>query len=88
MLDKLGGAEAKAGGAIAAKRGDFLFSRVALAVARKAHARLKVALGDRGIILVGTRGNTAQVLQHPEDDYTIRLLDAVPNPARTRGAAV
>lgn len=34
------------------------------------------------------RGNTAQVLQHPEDDYTIRLLDAVPNPARTRGAAV
>ncbi|POH57855.1 ABC transporter ATP-binding protein [Arthrobacter glacialis] len=34
------------------------------------------------------RGNTAQVLQHPEDEYTIRLLDAVPNPARARGAAV
>ncbi|WP_104090259.1 ABC transporter ATP-binding protein [Arthrobacter sp. GMC3] len=34
------------------------------------------------------RGNTAQVLQHPEDDYTIRLLDAVPNPARAWGAAV
>jgi len=34
------------------------------------------------------RGNTAQVLQHPENEYTIRLLDAVPNPARVRGAAV
>lgn len=34
------------------------------------------------------RGNTAQVLQHPQDEYTIRLLDAVPNPARARGAGV
>ncbi|WP_442928411.1 ABC transporter ATP-binding protein [Microbacterium sp. LB16] len=30
------------------------------------------------------RGETAQVLQHPEDPYTIQLLDAVPNPARAR----
>ena len=28
------------------------------------------------------RGETAEVLQHPEDPYTIQLLDAVPNPAR------
>jgi peptide/nickel transport system ATP-binding protein len=28
------------------------------------------------------RGETAQVLQNPTDEYTIRLLDAVPNPAR------
>ena len=28
------------------------------------------------------RGETAQVLQHPEDPYTVQLLDAVPNPAR------
>ncbi|WP_432540882.1 ABC transporter ATP-binding protein [Kineococcus sp. SYSU DK002] len=30
------------------------------------------------------RGPTAQVLQHPTDPYTVSLLDAVPNPARTR----
>lgn len=30
------------------------------------------------------RGKTAEVLQHPVDPYTIRLLDAVPNPARAR----
>ncbi|WP_091031311.1 ABC transporter ATP-binding protein [Microbacterium oxydans] len=30
------------------------------------------------------RGETAEVLQHPEDPYTIQLLDAVPNPARLR----
>jgi len=28
------------------------------------------------------RGNTAQVLQNPQDDYTIRLLDAIPNPRK------
>ena len=28
------------------------------------------------------RGETAQVLQRPEDPYTVQLLDAVPNPAR------
>ncbi|MFK3836517.1 ABC transporter ATP-binding protein [Microbacterium sp. NPDC087868] len=30
------------------------------------------------------RGETSQVLQHPEDPYTVELLDAVPNPARSR----
>ncbi|MDN3309825.1 ABC transporter ATP-binding protein [Microbacterium oryzae] len=30
------------------------------------------------------RGETAQVLRHPEDPYTVGLLDAVPNPARAR----
>ena len=30
------------------------------------------------------RGETAAVLQHPEDPYTIQLLDAVPNPSRIR----
>jgi peptide/nickel transport system ATP-binding protein len=31
------------------------------------------------------RGPTAQVLRHPSDDYTVALLDAVPNPrARLR----
>ncbi len=29
------------------------------------------------------RGHTAEVLQHPQDDYTVALLDAVPNPRRT-----
>ncbi|MGG7507946.1 ABC transporter ATP-binding protein [Plantibacter sp. YIM 135249] len=33
------------------------------------------------------RGETAQVLQHPQDPYTIQLLDAVPNPARLKGSA-
>jgi peptide/nickel transport system ATP-binding protein len=32
------------------------------------------------------RGSTAEVLQHPVDPYTVQLLDAVPNPARTREA--
>ncbi|HXH33822.1 MAG TPA: ABC transporter ATP-binding protein [Plantibacter sp.] len=30
------------------------------------------------------RGETAYVLQHPQDPYTIELLDAVPNPARAK----
>ena len=30
------------------------------------------------------RGETAHVLQHPQDPYTVGLLDAVPNPARAR----
>ncbi|WP_396820371.1 ABC transporter ATP-binding protein [Microbacterium sp. p3-SID336] len=30
------------------------------------------------------RGETSQVLQHPEDPYTVELLDAVPNPSRIR----
>jgi len=28
------------------------------------------------------RGDTAEVLQHPQDEYTARLLDAIPNPRR------
>lgn len=33
------------------------------------------------------RGETADVLRNPRDEYTVRLLDAVPNPARNaRGA--
>ncbi|RLP67840.1 ABC transporter ATP-binding protein [Mycetocola reblochoni] len=32
------------------------------------------------------RGETAQVLRHPSDEYTVSLLDAVPNPARAKGA--
>jgi len=28
------------------------------------------------------RGVTADVLQNPQDDYTIRLLDAIPNPRK------
>ncbi|MFD6818583.1 MULTISPECIES: ABC transporter ATP-binding protein [unclassified Microbacterium] len=30
------------------------------------------------------RGETSHVLQHPEDPYTVELLDAVPNPSRAR----
>ncbi|TPW76853.1 ABC transporter ATP-binding protein [Schumannella sp. 10F1B-5-1] len=33
------------------------------------------------------RGDTAQVLQHPQDDYTVALLDAVPDPRRARVSA-
>ena len=28
------------------------------------------------------RGSTAEVMQHPTDEYTVALLDAIPNPAR------
>jgi peptide/nickel transport system ATP-binding protein len=28
-------------------------------------------------------GNTADVLRHPSDEYTVRLLDAIPNPRKT-----
>ena len=31
------------------------------------------------------RGATKEVLQHPEDDYTVQLLDAVANPLRRTG---
>jgi peptide/nickel transport system ATP-binding protein len=41
---------------------------------------------DRIMVLhhgkVVERGDTAQVLRFPEDDYTTQLLDAVPQPAR------
>ncbi|MGV8883045.1 MAG: ABC transporter ATP-binding protein [Rhodoglobus sp.] len=32
------------------------------------------------------RGNTADVLRNPKDEYTVRLLDAIPNPTRTTAA--
>ena len=32
------------------------------------------------------RGGTADVLRDPKDEYTIRLLDAIPNPKRTKAA--
>lgn len=31
-------------------------------------------------------GPTAEVMRHPQDEYTIRLLDAIPDPARVHGA--
>ncbi|MHB1172473.1 MAG: ABC transporter ATP-binding protein [Lacisediminihabitans sp.] len=31
------------------------------------------------------RGETASVLQNPQDEYTIQLLDAIPNPSRGTG---
>lgn len=37
--------------------------------------------------VVVERGETAEVLQHPSDDYTVALLDAVPTPARAHGPA-
>jgi len=38
---------------------------------------------NRGSVV--ERGNTADVLRHPTDDYTVSLLDAVPNPRRRVG---
>jgi len=32
------------------------------------------------------RGNTADVLRNPKDEYTVRLLDSIPNPTRTTAA--
>jgi len=32
------------------------------------------------------RGDTADVLQHPKDEYTVRLLDAIPNPRKKNAA--
>jgi peptide/nickel transport system ATP-binding protein len=37
--------------------------------------------------VVVERGKTADVLRHPQDDYTVALLDAVPNPAVEHGAS-
>jgi ABC-type glutathione transport system ATPase component len=46
---------------------------------------------DEILVLNGGRlveqGNTKQVLQHPQDDYTVRLLDAVANPFATAAGA-
>ena len=49
------------------------------------HDLLSARVATENIIVLNQgriveRGNTKQVLQHPTDDYTIRLLDAVANP--------
>ena len=53
------------------------------------HDLLSARLVTENILVLNSgrvveRGETAQVLQHPEDPYTIQLLDAVPNPTRIR----
>ncbi|KJQ54478.1 ABC transporter ATP-binding protein [Microbacterium sp. SA39] len=53
------------------------------------HDLLSARLVTENILVLNSgrvveRGETSQVLQHPEDPYTIQLLDAVPNPARIR----
>ncbi|HWD63256.1 MAG TPA: ABC transporter ATP-binding protein [Humibacter sp.] len=40
----------------------------------------RIMVLNKGVVV--ERGDTADVLQHPHDDYTVRLLDAVPNPQR------
>ena len=40
----------------------------------------RIMVLNKGVVV--ERGDTADVLQHPSDDYTVHLLDAVPNPAR------
>ncbi|MCL2514664.1 MAG: ABC transporter ATP-binding protein [Microbacteriaceae bacterium] len=40
----------------------------------------RIMVLNKGVVV--ERGDTADVLQRPQDDYTVRLLDAVPNPAR------
>jgi peptide/nickel transport system ATP-binding protein len=48
------------------------------------------AITDEVLVLhegrIVERGATSQVLRHPQHDYTIRLLDAVPNPYARPGA--
>ncbi|MFJ4225618.1 ABC transporter ATP-binding protein [Microbacterium sp. NPDC089695] len=51
------------------------------------HDLLSARLVTENILVLNSgrvveRGETAEVLQHPEDPYTVQLLDAVPNPAR------
>ncbi|MGO4488006.1 ABC transporter ATP-binding protein [Microbacterium sp. 2RAF4] len=53
------------------------------------HDLLSARLVTENILVLNSgrvveRGETSQVLQHPEDPYTVELLDAVPNPARAR----
>ncbi|WP_258131117.1 ABC transporter ATP-binding protein [Microbacterium sp. MYb66] len=53
------------------------------------HDLLSARLVTQNILVLNSgrvveRGETAEVLQHPEDPYTIQLLDAVPDPARAR----
>ncbi|GAA4142306.1 ABC transporter ATP-binding protein [Leifsonia shinshuensis] len=40
----------------------------------------RIMVLDKGVVV--ERGDTAEVLQRPQDDYTVRLLDAVPTPSR------
>ncbi|WP_407360233.1 ABC transporter ATP-binding protein [Microbacterium sp. LBN7] len=51
------------------------------------HDLLSARLVTENILVLNSgrvveRGETSEVLQHPEDPYTVQLLDAVPNPAR------
>jgi peptide/nickel transport system ATP-binding protein len=51
------------------------------------HDLLSARLVTENILVLNSgrvveRGETAQVLRHPQDPYTVQLLDAVPNPAR------
>jgi peptide/nickel transport system ATP-binding protein len=51
------------------------------------HDLLSARLVTENILVLNSgrvveRGETSQVLQHPEDPYTVQLLDAVPNPSR------
>jgi len=53
------------------------------------HDLLSARLVTENILVLNSgrvveRGETSEVLQHPEDPYTVQLLDAVPNPARIR----
>jgi len=53
------------------------------------HDLLSARLVTENILVLNSgrvveRGETAHVLQHPEDPYTVQLLDAVPNPSRIR----
>jgi len=41
----------------------------------------RIMVLNKGVVV--ERGDTAEVLQRPQDDYTVRLLDAVPNPVRS-----
>lgn len=51
------------------------------------HDLLSARLVTENILVLNSgrvveRGETSEVLQHPQDPYTVELLDAVPNPAR------
>ncbi|WP_435746248.1 ABC transporter ATP-binding protein [Microbacterium sp. PMB16] len=53
------------------------------------HDLLSARLVTQNILVLNSgrvveRGETSEVLQHPEDPYTVQLLDAVPNPSRIR----
>jgi peptide/nickel transport system ATP-binding protein len=40
----------------------------------------RIMVLNKGVVV--ERGDTAEVLQHPHDDYTVQLIDSVPNPQR------